>query len=226
MYKNDKLIKEYATAYKSAFPFMKHSPVLIDDFIGKAIFENENMKPDQAQTVTDIINYIARNGYGTLPPKILIKAAKCILLYGMKYSDIVALYNKHAGDWGAASRKYRFDAIMNGKVVKSVTRTPMDKASLKADAYKTTLVEENSYDVSAVRISAVDEFGNKLTFSNEPVILSVSGPIEIVGPEIVSLKGGMAGTYVKTTGDSGKATLTLTTESLGEVKVDFEVKKA
>ena len=226
VYKNGKLIKEYATAYKSAFPFLKHSPVLIDDFIGQAIFENENMKPEQAQLVTEIINYIARNGYGTLPPKILVKAAKCMLLYGMKYNDIVALYNKHAGDWGAASRNYRFDAIMNGKVVKTVTKTPMNKASLKADAYKTTLVEETGYDVSAVRISAVDEFGNKLTFSSEPIVLSVSGPIEIVGPDIISLKGGMGGTYVKTTGDSGKATLILTSESLGEVKIDFEVKKA
>ena len=226
VYKNGKLIKEYATAYKSAFPFLKHSPVLIDDFIGQAIFENEKMKPDQAKLVTEIINYIARNGYGTLPPKILVKAAKCMLLYGMKYNDIVALYNKHAGDWGAASRNYRFDAIMNGKVVKTVTKTPMNKASLKVDAYKTTLVEENSYDVSAVRISAVDEFGNKLTFSNEPIVLSVSGPIEIVGPDIISLRGGMGGTYVKTTGNSGKATLNLTSESLGEVKVDFEVKKA
>ena len=58
------------------------------------IFENEDMKPDQAKTVTEIINYIAQNGYSVLPPKILIKAAKCMLLYGMKYNDIVALYNK------------------------------------------------------------------------------------------------------------------------------------
>jgi beta-galactosidase len=149
-----------------------------------------------------------------------------MLLYGMKYNDIVNLYSKYAGDWGAASRNYRFDAIMNGKVVKSVVKSPMNKASLKVDAYKTTLVEENSYDVSAVRISAVDEFGNKLTFSTEPISLSVSGPVEIVGPSIVSLKGGMGGTYVKTTGDVGKATLTLKSESLGEVKIDFEVKKA
>jgi beta-galactosidase len=226
VYKNGNLIKEYATSYKSAFPFMKHSPVLIDDFIGNAIFENEDMKPDQAKTVTEIINYIAQNGYSVLPPKILIKAAKCMLLYGMKYNDIVALYNKHAGDWGAASRNYRFDAIMNGKVVKSVTKTPMNKASLKVDAYKTTLVEDTSYDVSAVRISAVDEFGNKLTFSSEPIALSVSGPIEIVGPSLISLKGGMGGTYVKTTGNVGKAALTLKSESLGEVKIDFEVTKA
>ena len=225
VYKNGTLIKRYDGS-DASFKHLNHSPILIDDFIGNAIFEGENMKPDQARTVTEIINYIARNGYSVLPPKILIKAAKCMLLYGMKYNDIVALYNKHAGDWGAASRNYRFDAVMNGKVIKSVTKTPMNKASLKADAYKTTLVEDASYDVGAVRISAVDEFGNKLTFFSEPITLSVSGPIEIVGPSVISLKGGMGGAYVKTTGESGKATLTLTSATLGELKIDFEVKKA
>jgi beta-galactosidase len=102
----------------------------------------------------------------------------------------------------------------------------MNKASLKADVYKNTLVEENSYDVSAIRILAVDEFGNKLTFSSEPIALLADGPIEIVGPEIISLKGGMGGTYVKTTGEVGKATLTLISATFGEVKIDFEVKKA
>ena len=222
VYKNGTLIKRYDGS-DASFKHLNHSPILIDDFIGNAIFEGEDMKPDQARTVTEIINYIARNGYSVLPPKILVKAAKCMLFYGMKYNDIVALYNKHAGDWGAASRNYRFDAIMNGEVVKTVTKTPMNKAYLKVEPYKTTLTDGASYDVSAVRITAVDEFDNKLTFSSEPINLSVSGPIELIGPATVSLRGGMGGTYVKTTGEAGKATLTLSSAALGEAKIDFEI---
>ena len=204
---------------------MSHSPMLIDDFVGDALAENENLKPRQEKLLKDTLNYIARHGYGNLPLRILFKAAQCMLIYGMKYNDIVDLYTKYAGDWGGTSTVYRFEAVVGGKVVKSVTKAPMNAGYLDATAYRTTLTDGISYDVGAVRITARDENGNTLVYSVEPVALSVEGPIEIVGPGLVSLRGGMAGTYVRTTGEEGSATLTLSSPSLGEVKLEFEIKK-
>ncbi len=223
MYKNGKFIKEYFPKSKD-FPHLKNSPILIDDFIGDALYENENFKPDQARTLTKALNYIARHGYGTLPPKILLAAAKCILLYGMKIQDIVDLYTKYAGDWGGSSREYRFDAIMQGKVVKSVTKSPMNKASLKADVYKNALTDGDTYDMTTIRITATDEYGNLLNYSNEPIRITAEGPVEIVGPHVVSLRGGMTGTYIKTVGKTGAATVTLSSPALGEVKIPLTVK--
>ena len=223
MYKNGNFIKEYFPK-NEFFPHLKKSPILIDDFIGDAIAENEGFKPDQAKTLTKALNYIARHGYGSLPPKIILMAAKCIVLYGMKYQDIVDLYTKYAGDWGGTSREYRFDAIMQGKVVKSVTKSPMNKASIKADAYRTTLTDGDTYDMTTIRITAVDEYGNLLNYSNEPITISVEGPVEIVGPSVVPLRGGMGGTYVKTTGKEGSATVTISSPYLGEVKIPLEIK--
>jgi beta-galactosidase len=114
---------------------------------------------------------------------------------------------------------------MDGRVVASVKKAPMTKASLRANAYKTKLVEDRSYDVAAIRISAVDENGNTLVFSNEPVSVSIDGPLQVVGPEVVSLRGGMAGVYLKTVGESGRAVVTLSSPSLGKVKIDFEIEK-
>ncbi len=223
MYKNGEFIKEYFPKNKK-LGSLEHSPILIDDFIGDTIQKNENMKPRQARLVTEMLNHIARKGYGYLPPKILFKAAQCILLYGMKINDIVDLYTKYAGDWGGVSTVYRFDAIMESKVVKTVTKAPMTKGSLKAIPYKTTLTERESYDVAALRISAVDEYDNTLVYSSEPIKVSVSGPLEIIGSDLISLKGGMGGLYLKTTGKEGAATVTLTSATLGEVTVPFEVK--
>lgn len=222
MYKNGNFIKEYFPK-NNDFPHLKNSPILIDDFIGDALLENENMKPDQARTLTRALNHIARHGYGTLPPKILLAAAKCIVLYGMKIQDIIDLYTRYAGDWGGTSREYRFDAIMQGKVVKSVTKSPMNKPSLKADVYKTTLNDADSYDMTPIRITARDEYGNILNYSNEPISISVDGPLEIVGPSVVSLRGGMSGTYIKTIGKSGEATLTIYSPQLGEIKLSLNV---
>ena len=143
----------------------------------------------------------------------------------MKINDIVNLYMEHAGDWGGKSTVYRFDAIKNGEVVKTVVKTPMTNATLHAEAYKTTLIDGDSYDVGAIRIKAVDENGNTLVYSTEPVTISVNGPIEIIGPTVISLSGGMAGTYVKTVGKSGDATLTIRSQNMGEVNIHFSVNK-
>jgi len=223
MYKNDRFIKEY-TRKKTIFRHIKNSPILIDDFIGDSLSKGENLKPRQAELLTDVLNYIARHGYGNLPIGILWNAAQCILFYGMSYNDLVDLYTKYAGDWGGASTVYRFDAIKDGKVVKSVTKAPMTKGSLKVNAYKTTLTERESYDVTVLRINAVDEYGNTLYFSTEPIKVSVEGPVEIIGPDMISLKGGMTGVYLKTTGKPGKATVTFTSTHLGEVTIPLEVK--
>ena len=99
----------------------------------------------------------------------------------------------------------------------------MDKPALKANVSSSVLKEKNSYDVAAVRIRAVDENENTLYYCNEPLELSVDGPIEIIGPKITSLRGGMGGTYVKTTGESGKAILSISNPQLGNVKIEFEV---
>ena len=223
MYKNGEFIKEYFPKNKN-LRSLEHSPILIDDFIGDAILKNEKMKPRQARLVTEILNHIARNGYGSLPPRILFKAAQCVVLYRMKINDIVDLYTKYAGDWGGVSTVYRFDAIMGGKVVKSVTKAPMTKGSLKVNSYKTTLTEREAYDVTALRISAVDEYGNTLVYSSEPIKVSVSGPIEIIGSDLISLKGGMGGLYLKTIGKAGKAAVTLTSATLGELTIPLEIK--
>ena len=223
MYKNGEFIKEFSSVYNNLFRYMKHSPMLIDDFIGEAVLKEKGIKPRQGRLLTEILNYIARHGYGNMPPRILLKAAQCVLLYGMKIDDIVDLYTKHAGDWGASSTVYRFDAIVDGKVVKSVTKAPMTKSQLEVNTYKTTLTERESYDVTAIRIRAVDENGNLLPFCSEPVIVTTEGPVEIIGPKAVALRGGMGGVYVKTVGKSGKASVTLKSEALGERKIDLEV---
>ncbi len=224
MFKNDMYIKEYIPQKGWKFRHLAHRPLLIDDFVGDNILDYEKVTPYQAKLLKDVVNYIARNGYGRLPFGILLKAAQCMLFYKMSYNDIVDMYTKHAGDWGGTATVYRFDAIMNGKVVKSVTKAPMTKASLRANVYKTTLVEKESYDVTAIRISAVDENGNTLIYSTDAIKATVDGPVEIIGPDCISLNGGMGGLYLKTTGKAGEATLTLTSSHLGKVTIPLEVK--
>ena len=223
MYKNGVFVKEYFPKNKE-FPHLKNSPILVDDFIGDAIVKNESYPEPVARELTDALNHIARHGYGSLPPKVLWTAFKCLAFHGIKINEIVDLYTKYAGDWGGASTEYRFDAIKQGKVVKSVTKCPMNKATLVADNHKNVLTEAESYDVTAIRFRAVDEHDNLLNYCSEPVKITVLGPAEIIGPDLVPLRGGMGGTYVKTIGLEGSVTVTLESPQLGKISIPLEVK--
>lgn len=222
MYKNGRLIKEYRKE-DSHYKGLKHGPLLIDDFIGDAIEKNESFKPAQAKEIKNALNLTARYGLSNLPKSVYLTAVKLLTVYHMKPTQAVELYNKYIGDWGGTSTVYRFEAVKDGKVVKTMVKEPPKEVKLWAQADHQVLSEEHTYDVAAVRIRALDENGNVLSFFSEPVVLHTEGPIELIGGEIISLKGGMAGTYVKTTGEAGEAALVLTNAQAGEIRLAFSV---
>ncbi len=139
--------------------------------------------------------------------------------------DAVDLYQKYVGNWGGTATTYRFDAIIDGKVVASTTKKPANQVVIEAKADHTQLLEENTYDVACVRIRAVSEMSNVLPFYQEPVSLEAVGPIEIIGPKVISFQGGMTGTYVKTTGESGEAKLIIHSEQAKDIEIDFSISK-
>ncbi|MBR5741391.1 MAG: glycoside hydrolase family 2 protein, partial [Firmicutes bacterium] len=221
MYKNDRLLKEYFPK-DSPYANLPHGPIAIDDFLGDALAEGEGFKPAKAAAVKEILNHVALYGMNDLPPAIKAKAAKCIALYGMRPNDAVKLYNKYVGDWGGAATVYRFDAVKDGKVVKTVVKSPSSKVFLAIAADHTGLEERATYDVATVRIRAVDENGNTLPFFNEPVTFETEGPVESIGPAVISLKGGMGGTYVRTVeGKTGPAKLTVRSAQTESVTISF-----
>ena len=222
MYKNDVFIKEYVP-HNEHFPSMVKSPILIDDYVGNLLETEEKMPPEKAKYVAKAINYIALNGYPYMSPIPTEIAEKCLIDYQITVDQIVDLYAKYTKSWGGESSTYRFDAIVNGKVVKTVTKAPMERMSLKIKVSHTNLREGNSYDVAAVKIYSADENGNLLSYSNEAIKLTAEGPIAIIGPDILALRGGMSGFYVKTTGEKGKAKVKISCPRVEDQTVEFEI---
>ena len=56
------------------------------------------------------------------------------------------------------------------------------------------------------------------------MILETEGPIELIGPSVIGLGGGMGGTYVKTTGKKGSAVLKIKTTDGIKEEISFTVK--
>ena len=223
MYKNDRFIKEYLPGM-SPYKHLKHGPILIDDFIGDSFAQNERFRPKHAKEITDAMNLVARGSLNHIPKRLYLTALKLLLIYRIDFAEVTRLYTKYIGDWGGTATVYRFDAIKDGKVVKSVTKEPVREIRLEAEADHTILTEQHSYDVALVRIRAVDDHGNVLPFYQEPVRLITEGDISIIGPETIALQGGMGGTYVKSLGRSGQGALLLQSLTAGEVRIPFQIK--
>ena len=223
MYKNDRFIKEYLPGM-SPYKHLKHGPILIDDFIGDSFAQNERFRPKHAKEITDAMNLVARGSLNHIPKRLYLTALKLLLIYHIDFAEVTRLYTKYIGDWGGTATVYRFDAIKDGKVIKSVTKEPVREIRLEAEADHTILTEQHSYDVALVRIRAVDDHGNVLPFYQEPVRLITEGDISIIGPDTIALQGGMGGTYVKSLGRSGQGALLLQSQTAGEVRIPFQIK--
>lgn len=217
LFKDGVFVREFAPS-REEYPALPHPPVIIDDFIGELLITQEGFDEKTAAAVKECLLAVAKFGPSSLPPKILAKFARLMLLKGFKFSDGVELYGKYIGNWGGEATKWRFDAVKGGKLICSVTRSPGQRVHLEVSTSKTQLCECDTYDAAAVRIRAVDEHGNLAPYWQEPVILKCSGPIMLIGPEIISLKGGSGGCYVKTCGSSGSAEL-----CVNEIKIKFEI---
>lgn len=224
MYKNDRFLKEY-TQEDSPYTNLVHGPIPITDYIGDTIEENEpDMSKRQAEDLKLLLNEVAKVGLYGVSKVTMAKAGLFSVIYKKSMTDAIELYNKYIGDWGGKSTVYRFEAIKDGEVVKEVTIAPMTKKELSVEVDHTELSEGRSYDVAAVRIALNDEYGNKLPFANDPVVLELTGAAELIGPSIISLAGGMGGTYVRTIGKKGKATLKVKTTTGEEKVIDFKIK--
>lgn len=217
LYKDGVFVREFAPS-RDEYPALPHPPVIIDDFIGELLITQEGFDEKTAVAVKECLLAVAKFGPSSLPPKILAKFARLMLLKGFKFSDGVELYGKYIGNWGGEATKWRFDAVKGGKLICSVTRSPGQRVHLEVSPSKTQLCEGDTYDAAAVRIRAVDEHGNLAPYWQEPVLLKCSGPIVLIGPEIISLKGGSGGCYVKTCGSSGSAEL-----CVNDIKIKFEI---
>ena len=113
------------------------------------------------------------------------------------------------------------DAIMDAK--RSVTLCPSAKLHLEVKVSRTTLREQDTYDMAAVRVRILDEYGSPAPYAQLPVTFRLEGAAELVGPEVTTAEGGMTGTYVRTTGQTGTAVLTVSTSQTEAVRIAFTV---
>ena len=220
LYKNDVFVAGFQ---KGELEGLNHNPILIDDTIGALLKTQEGFPEQKAELLRRCLVSAGKHGLANMPAGDKARMLWCMLRYHMSMQEGVELYGKYVGNWGGEATRWRFDAVKDGKVVASQTKAPGKQLRIEARASHTSLTEGASYDMAAVRIRLLDEWGNVASYAQLPLHFALSGPIQLAGPERAAAEGGMGGCYIKTTGESGRGTLTISAPGLDSVKIEFEV---
>jgi beta-galactosidase len=126
------------------------------------------------------------------------------------------------GRWGMQWRDVAFTGFVGGKAVKTVRFTASPVASRLEVIPDARPVRAG--DSVRVMARALDQNGHKLPFLFAPVEVTVDGAARLIGPKLLSLRGGAVGFWI-TAGLSarGPVRVTVRSERLGTTVLDLAV---
>ncbi|WP_320130339.1 glycoside hydrolase family 2 TIM barrel-domain containing protein [uncultured Sphaerochaeta sp.] len=221
LYYNDILVGTYKPA-REQFPHLPHPPVIIEDMIGKRLEAEAFLSVKDRDRLRRLLLKVGRQfARFTLADK--LEMAYFMKKYKLSYDDSVSLYSRYVGNWGSAGSLWRFDGISEGKVVCQETYGQDKKPELILATSRTTLQNGFSYDAEQISV-LIQKKGMTmpLPYANEAFSVSVTGPLALLSPTLSQTEGGAGAIYVRTLGQSGKATVTVHS-NLGDKTVDFTI---
>ena len=199
LYRDGVFIREFFPD-RERFPHLPHPPVCIDDFCGPELTEQEGLKGEAAELL-HLLWAAERRGEDT---GVLLRSLK--RKYGVTAQRAEELKNRYYGP-RSGGPTYRFEAVKKGLVTSRAVKEPVHAISLRLVPDRTVLREEGMWDSLEVRILAEDQNGNRLPYASDALQLETEGPVEILGPRCIPLRGGAAGVWLRSTGEKGKGLL-------------------
>lgn len=223
LYRGEKLICEYGGG-KREFPYLPHSPIRVTDIVGDSLKAEGRYSPAQQRRIARLLNESSAFGSAGMSLGAYIGAG-LLILSGVSYAQVYELYGKYIGGWGKGAVSLRFEGIKDGRSVIERTVAPFEEMHLEAELSSDILYSSQpTYDCAAVRLRMTDQNGNVLPYYFGAVRAEAQGPIELYGSDCATLRGGMGGLYIRTTGGQGSAALTLTAENGEALRLPIIVK--
>ena len=130
--------------------------------------------------------------------------------------------NHHEAKWG----DLRIDGYIAGKQVisKSYSGRGVDqKFVLLADD---TELNADGADTTRVVFRVTDEYGAIRPYANDPITLTLDGPVDMIGDNPFALVGGRGAVWIRAKQQAGTVTLTAKHPRLGTQKVTIKVNEA
>lgn len=139
----------------------------------------------------------------------------------LKYAPFtVNLPNSYRGWWG----DLRVDGYLAGKHAVSKTysgRGVDQKFTLHPDDME---LDADDADATRIVMRVTDAFGAIRPLANDPIVLSLEGPADIIGDNPFALVGGTGAIWIRAREQSGTVRLTATHPRLGSQSVNFALR--
>ena len=219
LYRDNDFVAEFTPDRRGRFAALPHPPIEIHDFVGLLLEKYEGLDRTAAPQVAAILNEMRRDSMELSP----LSRARMYSLR-LSWNELVQLYYKYIGVLGSPAAVYRFEAVWHGRAVRTVVKEPVQSVRLECTVHNPILTDGPTWDCAAVSLRAIDQNGNLLPYCGEAVQLSAEGPLRILGPSVVPLRGGMAGTYLATTGEAGPAKLHCRMEGALDAEVSLTIR--
>jgi beta-galactosidase len=137
--------------------------------------------------------------------------------------DLRTLTYDEFGAWGRMWRDGVITGYVDGELVKTLNM-PSDPLPTRLEvAPDETELRAGEKDSVRVILRVLDQGGNILPFFEEPAALTLEGDGRIIGPSLVSFKGGATGFWVEAGETTGTLTLKVTCGAFDEQTVTFSV---
>ena len=188
---------------------MTHPPVIIDDFIGETLKNNEEMTTNDAEMTKRILKAVAVYG-NHLPLRHKLQILYLLKKYKMTYDDGVKMFYKYLSGWGTKTVGYKFDGYLNNELKISIIKENNTEFYYKVESKRDVLKIEDTYDVERFVISKVNQHQELIPYAFDSIKIEVTDQLELIGPNQISLIGGAVGFWVKTK-SKGRATITVKT---------------
>lgn len=215
LYKNDQYVGMFKPDFKQ-YENLPHPPIVISDFIGETLMKNESMSYKDGEMTKDILRMIGK--YGTrLPLRYKLKILYLLKKYKMTYDQGVMMFYRYMGGWGSEKTSYRFEGYQNDKLIKTVYKENHQSFEYVLDIKQKELKIEDTYDVTRCVLSKVNQKGETVLYGFDPVNIKTTGSIELIGPSLVSLQGGVIAFWLKTKSKGkGKIEVTINDQTIIE----------
>ncbi|MCD4827765.1 MAG: hypothetical protein K8Q99_08310 [Acholeplasmataceae bacterium] len=208
LYKNDMYVDTFYPN-KEAYPHLAHPPVIIKDFVGKMIEEQEHMLPKDANKIKKIIKMISMNGMN-IPLRYKLMMAWLLKKYKLTLDDGMKLFYKYTTGWGDKHVSYRFEGYKEDVKVKEITKTYDENFIIKLKSNKLEMIVEDTYDTLRFEFTCEDQFNNIKQYLFDPIQIETKGSIQLIGPSIQTLNSGQIAIWVRSVSKGiGKIKVTL-----------------
>ncbi|MGD9909278.1 MAG: glycoside hydrolase family 2 TIM barrel-domain containing protein [Candidatus Izemoplasmatales bacterium] len=221
IYHNEQEINTFYSDY-DLYRYVKHAPIIVDDFIGKQLVSDGLYKKNVANMIKKVL--ISYNHHGmAMPLKDKLTMLNLMMFHKFTMNKAMEIYGKYLGNWGTEHGKYRFDGYINDELVISKTVGQTKEFILNAKIDHPTLHHKDTYDATRIVVSLEDEHGNTYPFANHVVNITTTKELAVLGPKSTALNGGSTGFYVRTK-EKGKAKITISCPGFEDIKIAVEIK--